>query len=168
MPARLNILGGRREGQSLELDDGTYQVGTGRAADIQLRDKGVGFKHAALRVDGSTVTVVDFKSRGGTFVNEERIPPNTEVRLTHGDSLRVGTTPLEVILAKEGPGVLDPPEASPTPLALSEELGLPAEAPGAEDETPGAEAEAEEGTARTPPEPAPPSGPAVADAEAQN
>ena len=74
--ARLNIMSGKRLGDVLVLDPGTYQVGTKKSADIQLRDKGVGFKHAQLIVEDGHLYVEDLKSRGGTFLNGVQLEAN--------------------------------------------------------------------------------------------
>ena len=59
MLARLTIISGKRSGESLELTPGEHQIGTGRAAEIQLRDKDVGFKHAKLIVEDAAVFLED-------------------------------------------------------------------------------------------------------------
>jgi pSer/pThr/pTyr-binding forkhead associated (FHA) protein/predicted RNase H-like nuclease (RuvC/YqgF family) len=126
----LKILGGKREGETLDLEAGTYQVGTGRAADIQLRDKGVGFKHAEITVRNGQLFVKDFKSRGGTFVDGARVEANVEIELIPGVALRIGTTELQITAeveaevdapAKEAVAEPEPQaEVAPEPEAVAE------------------------------------------------
>jgi hypothetical protein len=116
----------------VELPIGSYQVGTGRAADIQLRDKGVGFKHAQLDVRQGGVWVKDHKSRGGTFVGGDKIEANVEVQLTDGVAFRIGTTELSIEGAGAGtaevigtpvdePSVDVPEKAEPEPVIADPE-----------------------------------------------
>jgi pSer/pThr/pTyr-binding forkhead associated (FHA) protein len=122
--ARLTILGGKRTGEVLDLEPGTYQVGTGRAADIQLRDKGVGFKHAELTVGGDgQVFILDHKSRGGTFVNDEKVEPGKKVLLPGGDPFRIGTT--ELRLEATAAAEAKPAPAEPVPAEAKSEAAEP-------------------------------------------
>lgn len=116
---RLNILSGKREGQVVELEPGSsYQVGTGRAADIQLRDKGVGFKHATLSIEDGKVFVEDLKSRGGTFVNGEKLEAHERVEVRATDGFQIGTVELKLEgLAASAPA----PETEPEPVAAEPE-----------------------------------------------
>jgi hypothetical protein len=171
--ARLSILGGKREGESLELEPGVYQLGTGRAADIQLRDKGVGFKHAQLTVREDEVVVEDFKSRGGTFVNEEKIKAGDEVRVDTAASFRVGTTALQVTLGVGAEAKADLAAEDPGPAVadgIADDPGPAVADVAADDPGPAvADVAADDpgpAVADVAAEPAPDPGPAIADVAA--
>ena len=94
MLARLSILSGKRQGETLDLQPGSYQLGTGRGADIELRDKGIGFKHAQLTVEDDRMYLEDLKSKGGTLV--EGAPIDGRVELAETVSLQLGTVELRL------------------------------------------------------------------------
>lgn len=52
--------------------------------------KGVSRLHAALKSDGSSVSIVDLGSTNGTFLNEEHLLPNQTRVLKDGDAVRLG------------------------------------------------------------------------------
>ena len=66
-------------------------VGRGADADLRLEDTGVSRAHAELRLDGSTVRVVDLQSTNGTLLNGRRVRIAT---LRDGDRLDLGATTL--------------------------------------------------------------------------
>lgn len=126
----------------VELDAGSYQLGTGRGADIQLRDKGVGFKHATLTVTTDGLSIEDLKSRGGTFIDDQ--PVDGVVALASGQPFRVGTVDLAVELtsAPSAPAAAAEPEAAdeePPPALDMAEDEAPAAAAAAPAATPASE-----------------------------
>ena len=70
----------------------------GRSEECQLRPNSdlVSRHHCAIMVDEGLVTVRDFGSRNGTFVNGERIRGEEELKA--GDKLKVGPLEFEVQL----------------------------------------------------------------------
>ncbi|MCO5169892.1 MAG: FHA domain-containing protein [Planctomycetes bacterium] len=114
MLARLTILSGKRSGEVLELAPGEHQIGTGRAAEIQLRDKDVGFKHARLIIEDGAVFLEDLKSKGGTYLNGEKV--EERVPLKDQDELRLGTAELRIELAG-APVAAAPVAAAPVAVA---------------------------------------------------
>lgn len=110
MLARLTILSGKRSGEVLELTPGEHQIGTGRAAEIQLRDKDVGFKHAKVIVEDGGVFLEDLKSKGGTYVNGEKV--EDRVPLKDKDELRIGTAELRIELT-HAPSAPEPEPTTP-------------------------------------------------------
>jgi hypothetical protein len=75
----------------------TAEVKIGRKPEnhIYLRDPKVSRFHAAVRINGSRLTLVDLASTNGTSVNEARI--QTEKRLFPGDRIKVGETVIQVV-----------------------------------------------------------------------
>jgi pSer/pThr/pTyr-binding forkhead associated (FHA) protein len=91
--------------------DGAVTIGRDERADLQLPDKAISRRHAALRIEGETAVVEDLGSRNGTYVNGE--PVEDPRRLREGDSLQLGATTLEVRSA-QGDTAPFPPPATPT------------------------------------------------------
>ena len=91
--------------------DGDVTIGRDDAVDLQLPDKTISRRHAALRIEGETAVVEDLGSRNGTYVNGARIADPT--RLREGDSLQMGATLVEVRSAR-GETLPFPPPATPT------------------------------------------------------
>ena len=100
--------------------DADVTIGRDESADLQLPDKAVSRRHAALRIEGETAVVEDLGSRNGTFVNGERVEDRQ--RLREGDSLQLGGTTLEVRSA-EGETVPFPPPATPTEVHPAPDSG---------------------------------------------
>jgi pSer/pThr/pTyr-binding forkhead associated (FHA) protein len=93
---RLQIISGKKEGSTFELTPGVYLVGTRKASDIQLRDKGVGFKHAKIVVEDEQILIEDLKSNGGTWIGDEKLDPSTPTLVPAGSALKFGTVSLRL------------------------------------------------------------------------
>jgi hypothetical protein len=68
-------------------------VGRG-AVDVVIDDPFASDRHLRLSIDAGRLLVEDLGSTNGTLVNDRRI--DTPTALSRGDSIRVGTTTLEV------------------------------------------------------------------------
>lgn len=88
MDVKLKVVTGTNEGQELAVAGPRFFIG--RAEDCQLRPKSelISRHHCVLLVEDASVAVRDLGSRNGTFVNNERI--QGECELKQGDSLKVG------------------------------------------------------------------------------
>jgi pSer/pThr/pTyr-binding forkhead associated (FHA) protein len=75
--------------------EGEMTIGR-EAADILIEDEQASRRHAQVRVDGDRVELTDIGSANGTEVNGERVTET--VTLSHGDSIKVGTTMLKLEL----------------------------------------------------------------------
>lgn len=66
----------------------------GRAPDNQLalQDQQASSHHAEIRPDPQGYLLVDMNSRNGTFVNEQRLMPQTPRLLISSDTIRIGET----------------------------------------------------------------------------
>ncbi len=66
----------------------------GRAPDNQLvlQDQQASSHHAEIRPDEQGYLLVDVNSRNGTYVNEQRLTPQTPRLLISGDVIRIGET----------------------------------------------------------------------------
>lgn len=142
MAVQLRVLSGKSAGEAFELEAGSsYLLGTRKANDFRLRDKGVGFKHAKITVDDKgQVQVEDLGAKGGTAIGSEPLSKNTPQQVQVGQSVHFGTIELvleEVEQAEPEPAPLDPqpeskvePEPEPEPAATLEvEASEPPSAP---------------------------------------
>jgi pSer/pThr/pTyr-binding forkhead associated (FHA) protein len=94
MEVKLVVLGGSSAGQAIRVRGPKFFIG--RAEDCQLRPNSdlVSRHHCAIMVDEGLVTIRDFGSRNGTYINGERI--RGEEELNPGDHLKVGPLEFEV------------------------------------------------------------------------
>lgn len=62
----------------------------GREGDFVVNGAGVSRRHATLEDRGGTYVLTDLGSANGTFVQGQRLPPNSSVAVSPGDSVRLG------------------------------------------------------------------------------
>ena len=62
--------------------------------------QGVSRLHAALRIANQKVTVVDLGSSNGTRVNGQKISPNFDYPINHGDILALGKLKIQVLFQR--------------------------------------------------------------------
>ncbi len=110
MDVKLVCLNGKHPGQTIPVRGPKFFVG--RAEDCQLRpgSQEVSRHHAVILVEEGFIAVRDFGSRNGTFVNEE--PVHGERELKSGDRLRIGPLEFEVQLTVAVGGKKKPKVAS--------------------------------------------------------
>src|SRR5262249_2253006 len=98
-------------GRSARVDQPSFVVGVGPAADFRLTDPGVSREHLRLTLTPSGVRVRDGGSKNGTFLGTSRIH---ELTLASDAALAVGETSLAIVITAES---LD------LPLSASERFG---------------------------------------------
>lgn len=106
MELTLKIVSGRNSGQEVRVPVSKFIIG--RSEDCHLRPHSdlVSRHHCALLVDEGTVSLRDFNSRNGTFVNGERVVG--QVALKDGDRVAVGQLVFEVHAAHGSPAQKQP------------------------------------------------------------
>lgn len=92
MSKRLIVLAGPDEGRSFPLTDDTFLLGRSRATESHLIDPLVSRVHCQVVPENGQLTLVDFDSPGGTFVNGKKIDRHI---LQNGDLIRIGNTRLQ-------------------------------------------------------------------------
>jgi len=107
MEVKLVVTNGRHSGREIPIRVPKFFIG--RAEDCHLRPGSdlVSRHHCVILVEGGTVTVRDFGSKNGTFVNGEQVMPERE--LNNGDRLVVGQLDFDVQISGV-PAVQTPPE----------------------------------------------------------
>ncbi len=95
MEASLTGPGGQRTG----ITSNTLTIGRAPDNQLVLQDQQSSSHHAEIRPDAQGYLLVDMNSRNGTFVNEQRLMPQTPRLLISGDVIRVGDTRLNYEIA---------------------------------------------------------------------
>ena len=110
-----------------EIADGTYIIGRGSAAKIQLSYADVSERHALLVIRNGKATIEDLKSANGTYVNGN---PADGVRELSDDTLvQIGGTVLRVTSAS--PAATAESERRPSATAATPPPAVPRDAPDA-------------------------------------
>jgi predicted component of type VI protein secretion system len=114
MDMKLRVLDGKNVGQDIPVKGKKFLIG--RAEDCNLRPGSelISRHHCALLVEEGYIGVRDFGSKNGTFVNDERVVGERELKA--GDRLTIGPLHFEVhvahgVGAKKQPPVGDVKEA---------------------------------------------------------
>jgi ABC transport system ATP-binding/permease protein len=116
----------RTQGFDRSLEPGrSYSIGRNPESDIVVEEARVSWRHAVLRLDGSTWLLEDVGSTNGTFVGVQRvqrveITADTVVRLGHpddGQRLWCSVTPARQAPAAQPAPAAPPPTAAAGPLA---------------------------------------------------
>jgi diguanylate cyclase (GGDEF)-like protein len=87
--AYLIALSGQSLGKMFKVEDGETLIGRASTAHVHLDDQGVSRLHAKIvRQPDDTISLIDLKSRNGTFVERARVDERT---LTDGDRIQIGS-----------------------------------------------------------------------------
>ncbi len=115
MEVRLLVANGKKAGQVVPVSGAKYFIG--RAEDCHLRPRSdtVSRHHCVLLIENGLVLVRDLGSKNGTFLNDQRVRPESEAK--NGDRLRIGQLEFEVqmvtaIGGKKKPAVQSVQEAA--------------------------------------------------------
>lgn len=68
-------------------ENGEITFGTAANCTVQLSNNALSPQHMQLRIRNGEVSVFDFGTKFGTFVNGERVAQNAEVKLSSGDTI---------------------------------------------------------------------------------
>jgi hypothetical protein len=106
----LRYLSGKHQGSEYVLDD-PVEISVGRSSDsdLILVEGMVSRHHARIRMETGVLTVEDFGSTNGTYVNGEKIRAR---RLNEGDRVLIGTTILKVVKSRLPVGTKPPPTST--------------------------------------------------------
>ena len=85
---------GPHAGMSFTVGEGVSALGRDVTSDVQIDDPAVSRKHATLSVRSGKLTINDEGSRGGTFVNGQRM---SGTKLNNDDSITLGNVRLTFV-----------------------------------------------------------------------
>jgi pSer/pThr/pTyr-binding forkhead associated (FHA) protein len=107
MDLKLKVLDGKNAGQAIPVSGKKFFIG--RAEDCHLRPNSdlISRHHCVLLVEEGYIGLRDFGSKNGTFVNDDRIIGERELK--PGDRLTIGPLHFEVHIAHEIGGKKRPP-----------------------------------------------------------
>ena len=115
---------GKQEGKILPIQLSQFVIGRDAQCHLRPASPSISKRHCALIVREGKVLIRDFDSTNGTFVNEQPVKGQQEVK--HKDKLRIGPLHFEVLLVptpadQNASGVQKPPEkAAPAKEAVKE------------------------------------------------
>ena len=97
MEVKLVVANGKNVGQEISVTGPKFLIG--RADDCQLRPRSdvISRYHCVILVEETFLAVRDFGSKNGTYVNDEQIMGEQELR--DGDRLRVGQLEFDVVFS---------------------------------------------------------------------
>jgi pSer/pThr/pTyr-binding forkhead associated (FHA) protein len=97
MEIKLIVLSGKHAGKQIPILQSQFVVG--RDEDCQLRPNSdqVSRRHCEIVSDAGTALIRDFGSKNGTFVNDQRVEGQRELKT--GDKLRIANLEFEVLLS---------------------------------------------------------------------
>jgi S1-C subfamily serine protease/pSer/pThr/pTyr-binding forkhead associated (FHA) protein len=125
-PVVVTVVGGPDAGRSARIDgDGAIVIGRATGDLVLAGDPSISSRHAEIRRSGREVTVTDFDSSNGTFVEGQRISAPTAI--VPGTALRVGATELSITAGTPVAGSAAPRRAA---AAAGGQAPAPAKAAG--------------------------------------
>ena len=73
------------------------RIGRDMRFDVRPNDPEISRHHSTLTFNGETFLIRDLGSMNGTYLNEQRLPPEEDVPLKPGDIVRVGRTSMRFV-----------------------------------------------------------------------
>jgi pSer/pThr/pTyr-binding forkhead associated (FHA) protein len=90
------LTSGKSEGKKIPIPQTEFLIGRDPKCHLRPVSPMISKRHCALIVRGDQVFIRDFKSTNGTFVNDQQV--DGELELKHGDRLTVGPLRLSIDL----------------------------------------------------------------------
>ena len=94
----IHVTKGPDAGRSVTIEQPSFVIGVGEAADFRLKDPGVSREHVRFTLQANGVRVKDGGSKNGTYLGGARIH---EVTLTSDTAITIGGTTLGVALSSD-------------------------------------------------------------------
>jgi len=94
MEVKLICQGGKNAGKEIPVRVPKFFIGRSEECHLRPGNSEVSRRHAVILVEEGSVTVQDFDSSNGTFVNGERVQGERE--LANGDTLRIGSLEFKI------------------------------------------------------------------------
>jgi chromosome segregation ATPase len=71
--AKLEILTGKQQGTVIDLQDGDFDIGNRKSAQISIRDRWISYNHARISSSAGRFVIEDLGSSNGTWIDGEKI-----------------------------------------------------------------------------------------------
>lgn len=99
MQVKLRVLEGSNAGKEIRIPGPTFRIGRGEKCQLRPKSDSVSRNHCEIRIDEDSIVIIDLGSRNGTFVNDDRLEPNTKLQLQMGNQIRVGRLAFELVVS---------------------------------------------------------------------
>lgn len=96
MQVKLRVVGGKNDGREINISVPEFVIGRGEGTHLRPQSDLISRRHCALVVEDGKAYIRDFGSRNGTYLNDERVEGQHQLKL--GDRLRVGRLHFEVVI----------------------------------------------------------------------
>jgi predicted component of type VI protein secretion system len=106
---------GAMQGKVIQIPLAQFLMGRGPECNLRPSSPGVSKRHCSLMTRGGKVFVKDFASTNGTFINDQPIEDETEVK--DGDCLKLGPLAFRINV-EHAPSVSEP---TPLPAAVAKQ-----------------------------------------------
>lgn len=91
------------EGQTIPLPTGESTIGRHSSNSIVLDIVDISRYHARLHREGNHITITDLNSANGTFLNDQKLTPNTNYPVNPGQQVRFGKgLPYKLVSSQSG------------------------------------------------------------------
>ncbi len=77
-------------GNIIDIKQEIMIAGRSNQSDIKLESSKCSRTHALIRLEANALTLIDLRSKNGTFINNSQVPPNKPQQLEDGDQVRFG------------------------------------------------------------------------------
>lgn len=127
MKVSLIVVQGKPEGKVIPLVAPCFRIGRGEGCHLRPNNEQVSRNHAEIEQTDAGVVVRDLGSRNGTFLNNQKIEPNTDRALKNKDLVQVGPLTFAISIqgaeaAAAGAGPQDKSDRAMTKAASLDEL----------------------------------------------
>ena len=106
MKVELKVVGGSRDGQSIQITIPQFMIGRADDCHLKPRSELISRYHCAVVSEDGYVGIRDLGSKNGVYVNGERIYGERELK--NGDKLTIGPLQFEVVLTVSLKGAVKP------------------------------------------------------------
>src|SRR5262245_25154835 len=104
---------GKAAGKALPINSAQFIIGRDPECNLRPTSAMISKRHCAVLVKEGQVSIRDFDSTNGTFVNDE--PVKGEVPLKDGDNIKVGPLSFKVVIEAGTPTPKPPGKTTPPP-----------------------------------------------------
>ncbi len=78
------------DGNIVDIKQEIMIAGRSNESDILLESSKCSRTHALIRLEANALTLIDLRSKNGTFINNSQVPPSKPQQLEDGDQIRFG------------------------------------------------------------------------------
>ena len=101
MQVKLKVLLGSSAGKEIPVPVSRFLIGRGDDCHMRPKSDAISRNHCAILISGDSVILRNLNSRNGTFVNDERIQGDHELKA--GDKIRIGKLEFEAVIKQAKP-----------------------------------------------------------------